>query len=395
MNVVDHMYQYSLAAFNAIFYKALDKTVPSESLSERVPALTESITYTLFRFVSSGLFERHRLTFATQLAIKIALQQGSIKVSELDLLVISPRDNTKENPVNAWLSDANWGASCALASQHEEFTNLPTDLEGSWKRWKEWAEHESPETEQLPTDWKRLGGFQQLLIMRAIRPDRMTLALRMWVISVLGARYGEAINFDLPVSFEDSDPAVPVFFLLSPGVDATAEVRALGRAQNPQMTEDVGKLITVSLGQGQEPVAEKALDQMYAEGGWAMLENIELVASWLPKLEKKLESLEIGADPLFRVFLSAMPQPVVPVPILQKSIKLTNEPPSGLKANLKRAYLNFTEAIWENSSKQSEFKTIIFALCFFHSVVCERRKFGPMGWNRVQTIGLGNLSVRD
>jgi len=76
---------------------------------------------------------------------------------------------------------------------------------------------------------------------------------------------------------------------------------------------------------------------------------------------------------------------------LQKSIKLTNEPPSGLKANLKRAYLNFTEAIWENSSKQSEFKVIIFALCFFHSVACERRKFGPMGWNRAYPYNPGDL----
>ena len=33
-----------------------------------------------------------------------------------------------------------------------------------------------------------------------------------------------------------------------------------------------------------------------------------------------------------------MPQNVVPVPILQKSIKLTNEPPTGLKANLLRAF---------------------------------------------------------
>jgi dynein heavy chain len=220
----------------------------------------------------------------------------------------------------------------------------------------------------------------------------------MWVMSVLGKRYGDAVNFDLPVSFMDAGPAVPIFFLLSPGVDATAEVRALGKDPKKHklgdeilFTEDAAKLITVSLGQGQEPVAEKALDQMYAEGGWAMLENIELVATWLPKLDKKLESLEEGADPLFRVFLSAMPQPVVPVPILQKSIKLTNEPPSGLKANLKRAYLNFTEAIWENSSKQSEFKAIIFALCFFHSVACERRKFGPMGWNRAYPYNPGDL----
>jgi len=226
----------------------------------------------------------------------------------------------------------------------------------------------------------------------------MTLALRMWVMSILGNRYGEAVNFDLPASFSDAGPAVPVFFLLSPGVDATAEVRALGKDPTKHLlgadnifSEDSKKLITVSLGQGQEPVAEKALDQMYVEGGWAMLENIELVAGWLPKLEKKLESLEEGADPLFRVFLSAMPQPVVPVPILQKSIELTNEPPSGLKANLKRAYLNFTEAIWENSSKQSEFKAIIFALCFFHSVACERRKFGPMGWNRAYPYNPGDL----
>jgi len=395
LNVMGPMYQYSLAAFNFIFYKALDKAAQPEEptdVGQRVVNLLESITYTLFKFVSSGLFERHRLTFSTQLAINIARSKGEFKMMELDLMVLCPKDNSKENPVAAWLPDECWGACCALSQQHEEFASLPNDLEGSWKRWKEWSEHPTPELEPLPTDWKRLGGFQQLLIMRCIRPDRMTLALRTWVISILGAPYGEAINFDLPVSFEDSGPAVPIFFLLSPGVDATAEVRTLGLAQKPvQMSEDEGKLITVSLGQGQEPVAEKALDKMHTEGGWAMLENIELVAGWLPKLEKKLESLETGGDPLFRCFLSAMPQPVVPVPILQKAIKLTNEPPTGLKANLKRAYLNFNETIWENSSKQGEFKTIIFSLCFFHSVVCERRKFGPLGWNRAYPFNPGDL----
>jgi len=124
-----------------------------------------------------------------------------------------------------------------------------------------------------------------------------------------------------------------------------------------------------------------------------MLENIELVANWLPKLEKKLASLEEGAHPEFRVFLTAMPQKVVPVPILQKSIKLTNEPPSGLKANLLRAFKNFDATIWESSSKQGELKAIIFSLCFFHSVVCERRKFGPMGWNRGYPFNTGDLMV--
>jgi dynein heavy chain len=158
-------------------------------------------------------------------------------------------------------------------------------------------------------------------------------------------------------------------------------------------TEDNGTFVAVSLGQGQEPVAEKALEVGASVGGWVLLQNIELVASWLPKLEKKLEALVEGAHPEFRVFLSALPQKVVPVAVLQSSIKLTNEPPSGLKANMLRAYGSFGESVWESTSKPSELKSMIFALCFFHSVVCERRKFGPIGWNRGYPFNPGDLSV--
>merc|ERR1719198_2850040 len=160
------------------------------------------------------------------------------------------------------------------------------------------------------------------------------------------------------MSFEDASPATPIFFLLSPGVDPLLSVRSIGAPADK--TEANGLFFSVSLGQGQEPVAEKALDQMHATGGWVMLQNIELVARWLPKLEKKLEALSEGAHPDFRVFLSALPQKVVPVPILQSAIKLTNEPPSGLKANMLRAYLSFSESVWEASTKQAELKAIIF-----------------------------------
>ena len=384
------MYQYSLSAFTFIFQKALDKAEPAESLSERCGCLLASVTFTTFAYVTRGLFERHRLIFSLQLACRMLVLAGQLAPELVEQLVRSPK-LPSENPCGAWLPDPSWQSVCALA-QLEQFSNLPADVEGSAKRWKEWVDHPNPETEALSGDWKRLSGFEQLLIVRAMRPDRTTLAVALWVRSVLGAKFGEAVPFDLPASFEDSAPAVPIFFLLSAGVAVPmADLKKLGERQDPPIREEEGKFVMVSLGQGQEPVAEKALDQMYAVGGWVLLQNIELVARWLPKLEKKLESLEEGADPLFRTFLSAMPQPVVPVPILQKSIKLTNEPPSGLKANLKRAYLNFNETIWENSSKQAEFKNIIFALCFFHSVMCERRKFGPMGWNRAYPFNPGDL----
>lgn len=45
----------------------------------------------------------------------------------------------------------------------------------------------------------------------------------------------------------------------------------------------------MSLGQGQEVVAEEAMNVASAHGHWVILQNIHLVAKWLAALEKKME----------------------------------------------------------------------------------------------------------
>jgi len=64
----------------------------------------------------------------------------------------------------------------------DEFTNLDRDIEGSAKRWKKFVEHESPEKEKFPQEWKNKSALQKLCMMRALRPDRMTYAVK-WVLT--------------------------------------------------------------------------------------------------------------------------------------------------------------------------------------------------------------------
>ncbi len=92
-------------------------------------------------------------------------------------------------------------------------------MEGSAKRWKKFVESETPEREKLPQEWKAKTGVQRLCIMRALRPDRMTYAVSVYIEESLGVKYVKSRRVDFAKSYEESSNTTPVFFILSPGVD--------------------------------------------------------------------------------------------------------------------------------------------------------------------------------
>uniref|UniRef100_A0A7S0GLB7 Dynein heavy chain n=1 Tax=Micromonas pusilla TaxID=38833 RepID=A0A7S0GLB7_MICPS len=417
LNVLDRVYQYSMANFVYILKKGMDVTPggtdqskvaehlrTSEPLSveKRVEKLIETTSETVFGYIASGLFERHKLIVASQLTMSVLRKQDKLQQGKFEWLLKGPRVLGVENPLPEWIAQPNWECVQSL-TEVDGYDALPGDLEGSAKRWREWMELERPEEEPMPGDWKKYPDFEKLLLFRALRPDRMSNALSTFVKSVLGSFYVTSAPFDLASSFEDSSPGTPIFIFLSPGVDVAAAVESLGTKLG--YTSENGRYAAVSLGQGQEPIAMSWLTNFHKNGGWVLLQNIHLTIDWTNgPLEKTVDKLAEGAHAEFRLFLSAEPPPILErglaISLLQNSIKLTNEPPEGMKQNLARAYGNFNEEMFEACAKQAEFKTIVFALCYFHAAILERKKFGVgnmpdaasgIGWNMNYPFNTGDL----
>ncbi|CAF0886754.1 unnamed protein product, partial [Adineta ricciae] len=388
------MYQFSLKAFKIVFAKAIQKSEESDDVKQRVLNLIDSITYSTSLYTTRSLFEQHKLIFTSQMVFQILLTNKEIDTKELEFLLRYPYVPNLTSPVD-FLNDQSWGGIKALSTM-DEFHNLDRDIEGSAKRWKKFVESEAPEKEKFPQEWKSKTSLQKLCLMRALRPDRMLYALSLFVEEKLGRKYVENRTIEFARSYEETTKATPIFFILSPGVDPLKEVESLGRKMG--FTADNGKFHNISLGQGQDVVAEKALDDGSRDGHWVVLQNIHLVARWLPQLEKKLEQTAEFAHEDSRVFLSAEPAPdpeahAIPQGILESAIKITNEAPTGMYANVHKALDNFDQDTMERCSKENEFKSILFALCYFHAVVAERRKFGPIGWNRRYPFNNGDLTI--
>ncbi|CAB3225661.1 unnamed protein product [Arctia plantaginis] len=142
---------------------------------------------------------------------------------------------------------------------------------------------------------------------------------------------------------------------------------------------------SISLGQGQGPVAERMINGAKSKGDWVFLQNCHLAASWMLGLELIVSNLGTTQGGVlhddFRLYLSSMPTPKFPVSVLQNSVKVTNEPPKGLKANVKRAFIEMDDDFFEKHVLGQDWRTMLFGICMFHAIIQERKKFGPLGWN--------------
>jgi MoxR-like ATPase len=328
------------------------------------------------------------------------------------------------NPAPEWLSKRGWTELQQL-SLLPAFKELHLSVCGSPDVWRGVAESPDIQAATLPGSFQlSLSRFQRLLLTRCLQPHRVKVpGLQQLVSETLGPIFIRPPPFDLVESFAESDATKPLMFVLSPGSDPLEVIEGFAKAQHMRMA-------SISLGQGQEQKALEAIEYGVDAGTWVLLQNCHLVAKFLPRLQATVDSLDADrANPSFRLWLTSFPSKEFPVSVLQQCVKMVNEAPLGIRANMMRSYKALTQdtlgkvdgaaqaeaggaaagadgkagggggggmggmslpgaskglpgepQMGPKTARGGEYRKLLFGLCFFHAVVQERRKFGPIGW---------------
>ena len=388
LSMIDPMYQFSLIQFKELYRNAVKNLPINDDTNQRLIDINNATSKTLFDFTCRALFEKDKPLFSFLMATKIIMgeqeNESRIKSTELRFLLAGPSSDKQTNPPEnptTWISPNDWknfyNQLYGMTFLDDKFYDIVNFFLENHEKFHEYFESPKNEHTKLPAPYdETLTDFQKLILIKAIRFDKLTNELSYFVENNLGKEYTEPPTFNLMKSYEDSTNKIPLLFVLSTGSDPKNDFQ--------QLADTMGRKVEyVSLGKSMDKVAIAKIDDTKVKGGWILLQNCHLAISFMPKLEDEIEKLQNSPnlDPNFRLWLTSMSSNKFSINVLKSSIKITMEPPKGLKLNLQRQYENIPEEELEACSKPDLFKSFFFGLCFFHAIVQDRRKFGPIGWN--------------
>ena len=393
---VDPMYQYSLEFFKSTFISCIQQAPPSDDINVRLNSLIELITYRTYCSVSRGLFSRHQIFYSFILVTSIMRNEGKLDEEEWNLFVRGPSKlppAEEVNPPDDSIDNLTWRKIVAVSACFKPLEPLATDIQRNFDAWRDFITSER--STKLPDQYSGLTQFQRLLLISLTCQRKLLIATREFIVAEFGEKFAVPPDLSLASAFVDTKVNIPLVFILSQGADPLPSLRAFAEKND-------AKLHPLSLGQGQGPIAVELIRDAKQTGDWVFLQNCHLYTIWLSELADILREIrnkpkEVNQN--FRLFLSSMPTPEFPFSILQESTKVTSEPPRGLALNVNRLLTNIIDPSQFDAQPLSQ--RFILSLAFFASLIQERKKFGPLGWNiiyewsdsdfRVSTLQLKSL----
>jgi len=246
---ISAMYEYSLNSYMTVFMNALAVSRKDNILQNRLRNIKDKLTQLVYDFICMGIFEKHKLMYSFQLVTMIMDGDDSLNKMELDFFL---KGNTSLEEIEAkkpyaWLSNNAWKDIQKLVTLNESWTDFIDNLLNNGQEWKKWYDLEAPEQHPIPNDYSNsLSKYQQLLLMRVIRPDRVVNAIKNFIIDRMSDYYVKSPPLSFEKIFASSTNKTPIVFILSPGADPLSDVQKLvetmGLGQN--------KFRFLALGQG-------------------------------------------------------------------------------------------------------------------------------------------------
>lgn len=137
--------------------------------------------------------------------------------------------NESEKRVDApnWIDEERVADMIALKSNLPElYQKAGLDDQSIWKSWSRVNDCEN----NFPSE-RRVTHFQQLLIVQALRPDRLQNAMRNFACKLIGLKDISPSSTNIKYIYETETIAnEPILIIISPGSDPSQELRELGES---------------------------------------------------------------------------------------------------------------------------------------------------------------------
>ncbi|NXA12552.1 DYHC2 protein, partial [Sapayoa aenigma] len=388
LSKISNMYRFSLASFLRLFQRALQSEQDSSNTEERIKLLIGSLKHTVYEYVCHSLFKADQLMFALHFVRGMHPELFQENEWETftgviigDTIKKSDSQRSVRDQIPSWIEqDRAWAVASLKISLPGLYQTLCLEDESLWQTF---SQSSVCEQDFPSTIVKRISLFQQVLVVQAIRPDRLQSAMALFACKTLGIKELSPSPLNMKRLYKETLETEPILIIISPGADPSQELQELASVE--RNTECYHQ---IAMGQGQADLAIQTLRECARNGEWLCLKNLHLVTSWLPVLEKELNTLH--PQPNFRLWLTTEVHPKFTPILLQSSLKITYEAPPGLKKNLLRTYESWTPEQINRKGNLSRAHSL-FCLAWFHAVCQERRNYIPQGWTKFYEFSLSDL----
>ncbi|XP_053163841.1 dynein axonemal heavy chain 14 isoform X5 [Hemicordylus capensis] len=424
----------------------------TDSFKRHLNNIIEKLTSNVYKTVSSAMFSENQLCFAFLMCTAIMKNNcgkdqvmnnlGSISETQWNFFLYSSMvanimdTQDSENsgshtflktPPQSWITERMWKQCWYMAIHFPAFSRLCDTLSLNPQQWRAFlnsqnlyylistcynpvslsqsdpqlegfSNYDDQDSAPLHFPWENLSSFERLILIKVLRPESSTSAIREFIVEKLGTKYIRTGGINLKEVYEESDCITPLILIHTQGVDVTALLLRLAQ----EIKGNTQDIIMISLGRGQGSKAEQLIYKaQMLSGQWVFLQNCHLAASFMPRLCTIVDSFtqsNANIVPQFRLWLSSTPDPSFPIPILQNGLKIVIESPQGIKGKLLHTFElsgigEVTEAILNKTTCGPSWKRLLFSLCFFNAVAHERKKYGALGWNIPYEFNSSDLEI--